>query len=149
MLSCLVWGSPPPSLRWWDDLIDGHGDYCDSSDGGHGDSNDDDSDGNEDVDDTNTVTQVQRHHGARQKRGEVTTIIIHITIFIIHLTLMLLSQSLFYSKLWFFHNRYYSPSLLFTIMFLPPPSPLSTQVDGTIWFKAPVGLGIGEQRRLW
>ena len=33
MLSCLVWGSPPPSLRWSDLLIhnhdDGDGDYGD------------------------------------------------------------------------------------------------------------------------
>ena len=31
MLSCLVWGSPPPSLRWSDLLIHNHddGDHCD------------------------------------------------------------------------------------------------------------------------
>ena len=65
---------------------------------------------------------------------------------------LITSQSLLFTS----HNMLLSQSLLskiislsFTIMFLPPPSPLSTQVDGTIWFKAPVGLGISEQRRLW
>ena len=33
MLSCLVWGSPPPSLRWSDLLIHNH----DDDDGDYGD----------------------------------------------------------------------------------------------------------------